>query len=65
MSYYPQYQSPYSQQYPQQYPQYPQFQTQFQSPLTASQPTRGQNQGICWVQGEAGAKVLSCRAGAK
>jgi hypothetical protein len=63
MSYYPQYQSPYSQQYPQQYPQYPQFQTQFQSPLTASQPTRGQNQGICWVQGEAGAKSYHVEPG--
>ena len=60
MSYYPQYQSPYSQQYPQQYPQ---FQTQFQSPLTASQSTRGQNQGICWVQGEAGAKSYHVEPG--
>lgn len=63
MSYYPQYQVPYSQQYPQQYPQYPQFQTQFQSPLTASQTTRGQNQGICWVQGEAGAKSYHVEPG--
>lgn len=55
MSYYPQYQNPYAQ-------QYPQFQ-QYQAPLTSPQSARMQNQGIIWVQGEAGAKSYHVEPG--